>query len=80
MTRLRAWALAIALYLAGGSLLLACGYLRGARDATHDIQAWAVDQGLAEWDKTEPGLLIWHTAPEEPEPLPVWLRVKRERE
>ncbi len=78
MKRLLHWALAIVLCITVASLFLACGYLLGVRDATDDIQAWAVDQGLAEWDKEQPGLLIWHTAREEPQPLPIWLRVRDE--
>ncbi len=73
------WAIGILLYSAVGSLLIAGGYQAGVRDTTSAIRAWAVDQGLAEHGQTEAGepALIWHTPPQEPQPLPIWMRARK---
>ena len=70
------WALGILLYSAVAALLLACGYQAGVRDTVAAVRIWAVEQGLAEMGETEAGapLLIWRPGPEEPLPLPVYLK------
>ncbi len=65
MTHLRPWALAVLLYASVACLIFSCGYLAGAKATTCAVEQ-AAEESVA--------------APEELEPLPVWLRVKRERE
>lgn len=63
MTRLGPWALAVLLYASVACLIFSCGYLAGVKATTCALEQ-VMEESVA--------------APEEPEPLPVWLRVRDE--
>ena len=78
MRRFYAGTAAIVLYVVVCCMLIGVGYYWGTIQTREDVHNWAVDQGLAERSLTEDGDIryTWTTAPQQPQPLPVWLRAQ----